>query len=352
MGQGGAGAPWHSTLIGKSLIVASYLCLNLSLNLLNKWIISVYGFGFPLFLGICHMLFTMAALLPVMLMPSYRALHRPTLERSWMGVLGIGCFFAVNIGFNNMSLASVSLSLNQVIRSTIPVITCLTSVLVESRVPSRQEIGSLAMLVSGVCVAVYEGAGKNNASYGVLLCLAGTVSNGLMMSFSGRVLSDRMDALRLAFYTAPVSCLMLLPFFVRLESEPLALYRSQAQASYVGLVALSCVIALAYNMCHYMMIYVTSSVTTTVIDEMRIILILLLSAVLLGESGLWTFKFVTGCTIAILGLCLYSSVRLKAAQLSSVPVIKGVPELAPLLRPSASLSAVSSRLEKANLDKS
>lgn len=33
------------------------------------------------------------------------------------------------------------------------------------------------------------------------------------------------------------------------------------------------------------------------------------------------------------GFCLYSHERLRAARLSSVPVIKGVPELTPLLRP-------------------
>lgn len=33
-----------------------------------------------------------------------------------------------------------------------------------------------------------------------------------MMSTSGKVLSEKMDVFRLSFYTAPVSCLALLPF--------------------------------------------------------------------------------------------------------------------------------------------
>ena len=32
------------------------------------------------------------------------------------------------------------------------------------------------------------------------------------MTTSGRVLSEKMDVFRLSFYTAPVSCLALLPF--------------------------------------------------------------------------------------------------------------------------------------------
>jgi hypothetical protein len=42
------------------------------------------------------------------------------------------------------------------------------------------------------------------------------------MSTAGRVLSEKMDVLQLAFYTAPVSCCVLLPFFWFLEVRPLA----------------------------------------------------------------------------------------------------------------------------------
>ncbi len=40
------------------------------------------------------------------------------------------------------------------------------------------------------------------------------LSNAAMMSTSGRVLSEKMDVVRLTFYTAPVSCLALTPFFL------------------------------------------------------------------------------------------------------------------------------------------
>jgi drug/metabolite transporter (DMT)-like permease len=237
-----------------------------------------------------------------------------------------------------------------------------------------------------VAIAVFEGVGESNSPSGLVLCLLGTISNGLMMSLSGRVMSEKVDALRLTFYTAPAACLLLAPFHLRLEAKALRAYGGQAQGSYVGLLLLTCVCALAYNVSHYLMIHVTSSVTTTVLGEMKIILVLLLSAVLLGgwqmgavdgrvgrcllvvmdfgqtlpvldheieprtlsflivpfagEGTLWTLQFLAGCTLAILGFCLYSHSRLRAAQLSAVPVIKGVPELAPLLRPGSAMGLV------------
>ena len=42
---------------------------------------------------------------------------------------------------------------------------------------------------------------------------------------------------------------------------------------------------MAYNLVHSLVINITSAVTTTVIGEMKIVLILVLSAVLLGERG-------------------------------------------------------------------
>lgn len=38
-----------------------------------------------------------------------------------------------------------------------------------------------------------------------------------MMTMSGKVLSERLDVLRLTFYTAPISCMCLTPFFVAKE---------------------------------------------------------------------------------------------------------------------------------------
>ena len=45
----------------------------------------------------------------------------------------------------------------------------------------------------------------------------GTVSNGLMMSSIGKLLSEKLDVLRLTFYTAPLTCFVLLPFYYSLE---------------------------------------------------------------------------------------------------------------------------------------
>ena len=106
----------HHSMFNLAATVAAYLTLNSTLNVMNKWLLGIYGFSFPLLLTSCHMLFSFLILLPFMLKEPFRSLHAATLQKQWKGIIGIGLFMAVNIAFNNLSLVQITLSLNQVIR--------------------------------------------------------------------------------------------------------------------------------------------------------------------------------------------------------------------------------------------
>jgi drug/metabolite transporter (DMT)-like permease len=100
-------------------------------------------------------------------------------------------------------------------RASIPVFTCVLAVVVENKIPTRGEVASLVILTVGVMIAVWEGT-VTGSPRAILLCIGGTLSNAAMMTTSGKVLSEKVDALRLTFYTAPISLLALLPaFFLR-----------------------------------------------------------------------------------------------------------------------------------------
>lgn len=131
------------TIVNFVTLIAAYLSLNTSLNLLNKvgaclgewqargalgrrappelcpaslqWALGVYGFRFPFLLTSTHMAFSFLVLAPFALRTSWET-HLRTLEKQWKGILYIGGFMALNIALNNISLLDISLSLNQVIR--------------------------------------------------------------------------------------------------------------------------------------------------------------------------------------------------------------------------------------------
>ncbi len=62
------------------------------------------------------------------------------------------------------------------------------------------------------------------------------------------------------------------------------------------LLGVGCVNALAYNVVHYLMIQRTSAVTTTVLGEIKIVGLLILSALLLGETTEHFISHTLACT--------------------------------------------------------
>lgn len=107
------------------------------------------------------------------------------LRTRWRGILYIGTFMAMQLGLNNVSLQDISLTLNQIIRSAIPVVTCILAIAVEKKVPTRREVVSLVVLSVGVMVAVYQG-NVGGRAYAIIFCFASTLCHGSMMTFSGK----------------------------------------------------------------------------------------------------------------------------------------------------------------------
>jgi drug/metabolite transporter (DMT)-like permease len=192
------------------------------------------------------MAFSFTVLAPVAMLQPW-ANHVATLQKQWRGIVYIGSFMALNIGearalqaldhcvlpmyanyhaspaaLNNLSLLDISLSLSQIIRSAIPVVACILAVLVEHKYPTNWEAGSLAILCLGVMLAVWQGT-VTGKPYAILFSISATVSNGLMMTFSSKLMSEKLDVMRLTFYMSPVSLACLVPFFwvfeVRLSAQ-------------------------------------------------------------------------------------------------------------------------------------
>ena len=82
---------------------------------------------------------------------------------------------------------------------------------------------------------------------------------------------------------------------------------------YVIVLATSAV-ALSYNVVHSLMIQQTSAVTTTVLGEVKIVGLMVLSATLLGEKKAFTPNMTVGTLVAVAGFCAYSHAKLAASK--------------------------------------
>ncbi|KAK9832050.1 hypothetical protein WJX81_002190 [Elliptochloris bilobata] len=320
------------------VVIVAYLGLNAGLNMTNKWALGIYGFRFPLLLTSCHMAFSFLILAPFMAYEPFRSKHRNTVRKQWRGLLMMGLFMAANISLNNLSLTLISLSLNQVIRSSLPVVTAVLAVFIDNRYPSRSEFVSLTVLSAGVMLAVWEGTVAGSPS-GIMLCIAATLCNGAMMVTAGKIMSEKVDALRLTFYTAPSSCAVLAPFFYGREAGTFLEYLPAHMQGVAGILIVSSCLALAYNVVHATMIHRLSAVTTTVLGEAKIVALLVLSALFLGEDRVFTLKMTVGCALALIGFGLYSAVRLRQSQAAPPPKRPASEEDPNPLPKSSSLSA-------------
>jgi hypothetical protein len=54
------------------------------------------------------------------------------------------------------------------------------------------------------------------------------------MSSIGKLMSEKLDVLRLTFYTAPLTCIVLLPFYFNLEAADFRAYDTTSSNGYIG----------------------------------------------------------------------------------------------------------------------
>lgn len=376
----GDGAGAKTSPVRTALIVALYLALNSSLNLLNRYTLGHAGFRYPVSLTCAHLVFQICSLAPVVFSgkPAGET-HAQTVGRLWKALVAIGAFMSLNIALNNASLLHLSLSFNQVIRASIPVVCAACAVVVENKVPSPAEAAGLFLVAAGVMATIAGSAEKSkqrpDETIGVVFCVVATLSNALMMTFSGRIMGpERLNALYLTFYTSPVVLALLAPVSAGMEWERMVarlampapndpqiiagvevdgteLLGSAGDAlnprvdplnprvdrggligdpggSFVGggdlvkLVLLGCCNAVVYNWVHNKVIAVTSATTTTVLGNVKVAMLFLFSRVLFGETKDWSWQMLGGAVVALVGFALYSGAKLRAMRKAKLAAVK------------------------------
>jgi drug/metabolite transporter (DMT)-like permease len=152
---------------------------------------------------------------------------------------------------------------------------------------------------------------------GVVTCVAGALCSGFFLTFSGRILSRKMDAVQLNFLAAPVSLACLLPFVLARELADFRLFATANAAATAAVLCLTSAVAVAYGLVHMLMVRYTSSVGVTVVGAVKIMGLMGLSVVVLGEASQLTLKMAGGMSVAGAGFLLYTWSKLKAMRQQS-----------------------------------
>mmetsp|Transcript_7915 Transcript_7915/g.15903 ORF Transcript_7915/g.15903 Transcript_7915/m.15903 type:complete len:382 (+) Transcript_7915:190-1335(+) len=291
------------------VVVSLFFLLNVGLSLLNRWALGVKGFSFPIFLTMFQALFLFTSIVcSSVFIPKVRGMtgtSRRTMVKEWKGVVWVGIWTSLNVVLNNFSLVYISLSLNQVLRSSIPLVTAVVSSIHGRKMPTKAEVFGLFVLCGGVIIAIGEASANGNA-FGVMLCLASVVAGAYMLTTTAHTLHEKMSSFQLAFMTAPVTVSCLAPPFFVFESGVVAEYVVLNPHMTAMILLSGSILASAYNVVHNELVGIVGPVTTTVLGQVKIVSLMLLSGILFGEGKDFSLKMSIGCSSAILGFSIYS----------------------------------------------
>mmetsp|Transcript_22725 Transcript_22725/g.31686 ORF Transcript_22725/g.31686 Transcript_22725/m.31686 type:complete len:337 (-) Transcript_22725:240-1250(-) len=287
-------------------VVVAYLVFNTSINLFNRYCLGVYGFKFPISVTVCHFGFAFFALTPLMVgFDSYKEQHVEAWKRDWKGFLATGIFTAINVAFNNSSLVYLSLSMNQVITASMPVLTCMFAICIEKNYwPNKFQIIGIVPICVGVMLAVYEEA--HNEVLGVVLCSLATLANAVRTALSSHLLSSKLDVFSMTWYTGPVSALVLLPVALYMEASDLVEYAATNMKATIGILGFGSMLALVYNIVLFLTIKTLTGVTMNVMGNVKIIFLLFMSRVVLGELADLDVRLAAGVSLTFGGFFMYS----------------------------------------------
>merc|ERR1719473_2637459 len=205
--------------------------------------------------------------------------------------------------------------MNQVIRASIPVLVAILAVCIEGKVPGKGEIACLIVISMGVMLAVWEES--RNAMLGIMLTLASTLMQSVQMSLSGKAMSGRsgkLDSFQMTFYTGPVAFVTLAPFSFASEWTVFAESLSYRPTAAVGFLLGSCCVAVVYNVVLFQSVRTLSSVGTAILGNVKIVILLFLSSLLLGELGGWSANQYLGCLLTFAAAGVYSYIKAAAVK--------------------------------------
>jgi drug/metabolite transporter (DMT)-like permease len=134
-------------------LVTAWYSSNIGVLLLNKYLLSNYGFKYPIFLTMCHMaacsIFSYAAIAWLRIVPMQLPRSRLQLAK----IATLSAVFCASVVSGNVSLRYLPVSFNQAIGATTPFFTAVFAYIMTVKRESFLTYLALVPVVTGVIIA-------------------------------------------------------------------------------------------------------------------------------------------------------------------------------------------------------
>ncbi|PON81178.1 Sugar phosphate transporter domain containing protein [Trema orientale] len=190
-------SPSSSSAKKEAIFISSLVILwyssNIGVLLLNKYLLSNYGFRFPIFLTMCHMsacaVLSYFSIVFLKIVPLQGIKSRPQLLK----IATLSVVFCASVVGGNVSLRYLAVSFNQAVGATTPFFTALFAYLVTFKREAWVTYGALVPVVAGVVIA--SGGEPGFHLFGFIMCLSATAARAFKSVLQGILLSSEGDVI-------------------------------------------------------------------------------------------------------------------------------------------------------------
>lgn len=134
-------------------LITTWYSSNIGVLLLNKFLLSNYGFKYPIFLTLCHML--ACSLLSYVAISWIKVVPMQSIKSrvQFLKISSLGFIFCLSVVGGNISLRYLAVSFNQAVGATTPFFTAVFAYLMTRKKEGWLTYVTLIPVVTGVVIA-------------------------------------------------------------------------------------------------------------------------------------------------------------------------------------------------------
>ncbi|EXB54150.1 putative sugar phosphate/phosphate translocator [Morus notabilis] len=291
-------------------LVASWYSSNIGVLLLNKYLLSNYGFKYPIFLTMCHM--TACSLLSYIAIAWMKMVPMQTIRSrvQFLKISALSFVFCISVVFGNISLRYLPVSFNQAIGATTPFFTAVFAYLMTLKREAWLTYVTLIPVVTGVIIA--SGGEPSFHLFGFIICIAATAARALKSVLQGILLSsegEKLNSMNLLLYMAPIAVVFLLPATLIMEENVVGITLALARDDVKIIWYLLFNSALAYfvNLTNFLVTKHTSALTLQVLGNAKGAVAVVVSILIFRNPVSVTGMM--GYSLTVIGVVLYSEAK-------------------------------------------
>lgn len=297
-----------------ALFIASLVILwyssNIGVLLLNKLLLSNYGFRFPIFLTMCHMsacaILSYLSIVFFKIVPLQVVKSKPQLLK----IATLSVVFCGSVVGGNISLRYLPVSFNQAVGATTPFFTAVFAYLMTFKREAWVTYGALVPVVVGVIIA--SGGEPGFHLFGFIMCISATAARAFKSVLQGILLSsegEKLNSMNLLLYMSPIAVLVLLPAALIMEPNVLdvTLELGRKHKYMWLLLLLNSTMAYSANLTNFLVTKHTSPLTLQVLGNAKGAVAVVISIFIFRNPV--TFVGIAGYSMTVLGVVAYGEAK-------------------------------------------